>query len=92
MKPKTVPLYKLIYFIGPALLAAGLLIWLCGCTSAKMTFPDGRVFEYHRTFFDQSIGEMCLYPDGSFTIVGQKSDLTSMIKLSQELAAKIPVK
>ena len=74
------------------MLFMALVFLLSGCTSAKMTFPDGTVFEYKRSFFDQSIGEMCMYPDGSFVIVGQRSDLTSMIKLSQELAARIPVK
>lgn len=91
MKPKTIPLYKLIYYIGPALLLAGLLLWLCGCTKASMTFKDGRVFKYESNLFDKKFNEMIFYPDGSFAITGYQSDLQSMILLAEKLAARIPV-
>jgi hypothetical protein len=59
------------------------VLFLSGCTTATMTFPDGRHFSYHSNIFDKKFSEMTFYPDGSFCLVGYQSDATSAIKLAE---------
>ena len=65
---------------------------LSGCTTAEMTFPDGRSFKYSSHIFDKKFSEMTFYPDGSFCLVGYQSDATSAIRLAEIAIARIPIK
>jgi hypothetical protein len=71
-----------------------ILACLCigGCTTAKMSFPDGRSFEYHSNIFDKKFSSMVFKSDGSFCLVGYQSDMTSAIKLAELAISRIPAK
>jgi hypothetical protein len=82
---------RIQWFIAGMLFAA-IVFLLSGCTTAEMTFPDGRNFKYSSNIFDKKFSEMTFYPDGSFAIVGYQSDAASAIRLAELAIGRIPVK
>ena len=80
---------RITWFMAGMLFAMWVFM-LSGCTTAEMTFPDGRSFKYSSNIFDKKFSEMTFYPDGSFCLVGYQSDATSAIRLAEIAIARIP--
>ena len=82
---------RITWFIFGMLLMAWVFM-LSGCTTAEMTFPDGRHFSYYSGILGKKINSLILYPDGSFYLEGYQSDASAAIKLAETAIARIPVK
>ena len=78
------------FFLGFTM--AYFAMMLSGCTTAEMTFPDGRHFSYYSGILGKKINSLILYPDGSFYLEGYQSDASAAIKLAETAIARIPVK
>lgn len=66
-------------------------VLLGGCISARMEYPDGRVFKYDRFMADQSVEAVIIETDGSILIEKQKSTMQGMTDALNKAIDKIPL-
>ncbi len=67
------------------------IMGLSGCISARMEYPDGRVFKYDRFMADQSVEAVIIETDGSILIEKQKSTMQGMTDAMNKAIEKIPL-